>query len=106
MKGRDILLLGFPSGKELLPSTPEGLSIARDHFVLEGTEYRAKGDAARFLSLYQAYVRSQDVTRRRLYLEAIRDVFPKLGNKYIIDSDQKNMLPFLNLGQTKEGGKP
>ena len=67
---------------------------------------RAKGDAARFLSLYQAYVQSQDVTRRRLYLEAIRDVFPKLGSKYIIDSDQKNMLPLLNLGKTKEGGQP
>ncbi|RJR45369.1 MAG: FtsH protease activity modulator HflK [Desulfobacteraceae bacterium] len=65
---------------------------------------RAKGDASRFLSLYQAYVQSEDVTRRRLYLEAIRDIFPKLGNKYIVDSDQKNLLPLLNLGRAKEGG--
>jgi membrane protease subunit HflK len=66
---------------------------------------RAKGDAARFVSLYQAYTQSEDVTRRRLYLEAIRDVFPKLGNKYIVDSNQKNLLPLLNLGRAKEGGE-
>jgi len=66
---------------------------------------RAKGDASRFLSLYQAYVKSEDVTRRRLYLEAIRDIFPKLGNKYIVDSNQKNFLPLLNLGKTEKGGE-
>jgi modulator of FtsH protease HflK len=58
---------------------------------------RAKGDAARFLSLYEEYSKAKDVTKRRLYLEAINDVFPKLGNKYIIDSQQKNLLPLLNL---------
>jgi membrane protease subunit HflK len=65
---------------------------------------KSKGDASRFLSLYQAYIQSEDVTRRRMYLETIRDIFPKLGNKYIVDSDQKNFLPLLNLGPNKEGG--
>jgi membrane protease subunit HflK len=62
---------------------------------------RAKGDAARFISLYEEYAKAEDVTRRRLYLEAIRDVFPKLGNKYIVDAEQNNLLPLLNLGQSK-----
>jgi len=62
---------------------------------------RAKGDAARFLSLYAEYSKAKDVTRRRLYLETLKDVFPKLGNKYIIDEDQKNVLPLLNLGKEK-----
>jgi membrane protease subunit HflK len=62
---------------------------------------RAKGDAARFLSLYQEYVRAEDVTRRRLYLEAIQQVFPRLGKKYIVDAGQKNLLPLLNLGGSK-----
>jgi len=62
---------------------------------------RAKGDAARFLSLYAEYSKAKDVTRRRLYLETLKDVFPKLGTKYIIDEDQKNVLPLLNLGVTK-----
>ncbi|MDM8526520.1 FtsH protease activity modulator HflK [Desulfococcaceae bacterium HSG8] len=60
---------------------------------------RAKGDAARFRAIYEEYVKAKDVTRRRLYLETVRDVFPKLGQKYIIDSDQNNVLPFLNLGK-------
>lgn len=59
---------------------------------------RAKGDAARFSSIYEEYVKAKDVTRRRLYLEALKDLFPKLGKKYIIDADQKNLLPLLNLG--------
>jgi membrane protease subunit HflK len=66
---------------------------------------RAKGDASRFLSLYEEYAKAQDVTRRRLYLESLRDIFPKLGDKYIVDSGQKNLLPFLNLGQSKGGQK-
>jgi len=65
---------------------------------------RAKGDASRFLSLYEEYSKAEDVTRRRLYLEALRDIYPKLGNKYIIDAEQNNLLPLLNLGQPK-GGK-
>jgi membrane protease subunit HflK len=33
----------------------------------------------------------------------IKDVFPKLGDKYIVDSDQQNILPLLNLGQQQKG---
>ena len=55
---------------------------------------------------YKEYIKAKDVTRRRLYLEKMKDLFPKMGNKYIIDSNQKNLLPLLNLdkqinGQTK-----
>jgi len=61
---------------------------------------RAKGDASRFTQLYTEYFQAKDVTKRRLYLETMQDVFPKIGKKYIIDSDQKNLLPFLNMGDT------
>lgn len=59
---------------------------------------RAKGDAARFASIYREYTLAKDVTKRRLYLEALSDLFPKLGQKYIVDRNQKNLLPLLNLG--------
>ncbi len=59
---------------------------------------RAQGDAAKFSAVYQAYAKAKDVTKRRMYLEAMLDIFPKMGTKYIIDSDQKNLLPFLNMG--------
>ena len=58
---------------------------------------RAKGDAARFTSIYQEYIKAKDVTKRRMYLETMRDLFPKLGPKYIVDADQKNFLPLLNI---------
>jgi modulator of FtsH protease HflK len=66
---------------------------------------RAKGDAARFKSFYAEYAKAPDITKRRLYLETLRDLFPKLGQKYIVDADQKNLLPFLNLGQQNGGTK-
>jgi len=63
---------------------------------------RAEGDSARFIAFYNEYAKARDVTKRRLYLETLKDLFPKLGKKYIIDSDQKNLLPLLNIG-SKEG---
>ena len=66
---------------------------------------RAKGDASRFLALYEEYDKAKDVTRRRLYLETLRDIFPKLGDKFIVDARQRNLLPLLNLGNTKGGLK-
>ena len=62
---------------------------------------RAKGDAARFTAIYKEYSRAKDVTRRRLYLEMLKELFPKLGDKFIVDQDQKNLLPLLNLGKSK-----
>jgi membrane protease subunit HflK len=62
---------------------------------------RAKGDASRFKAMYAEYAKAKDVTKRRLYLEMLRELFPKLGEKFIIDADQKNLLPLLNLGKQK-----
>jgi membrane protease subunit HflK len=63
---------------------------------------RARGDANRFEAIYLEYAKAKDVTKRRLYLETLGDLLPKMGHKYIVDSEQKNLLPLLNLG--KEGG--
>ncbi|MBW2247967.1 MAG: protease modulator HflK, partial [Deltaproteobacteria bacterium] len=60
---------------------------------------RAKGDASRFKAVYAEYTKAKDVTKRRLYLESLKALLPKLGEKYIVDADQKNLLPLLNLGK-------
>jgi membrane protease subunit HflK len=60
---------------------------------------RAQGDATRFTALYEEYSKAKEITKRRIYLENLKELFPKMGDKYIIDSDQKNVLPFLNLGK-------
>jgi len=58
---------------------------------------RAQGDVAKFSAVYKEYVKSKDVTKKRLYLEAMAEIVPKLGKKFIVDSGQKNLLPLLNL---------
>lgn len=63
---------------------------------------RAKGDAAKFIATWSAYKDAKDVTRKRLFLEAMDDVLPKVGVKYIVDSQQKTILPLLQLN--REGG--
>ena len=62
----------------------------------------AKGDAAKFTSIWSAYKDAKDVTRKRLYLETMHQVIPKAGKKYIIDPSQQGILPLLRLGENKE----
>ena len=64
---------------------------------------RAQGDARRFLATWQEYKDAKEVTRRRLYLESLAEVLPKVRRKYILDSDVGGILPLLNLGA--EGGE-
>jgi membrane protease subunit HflK len=59
----------------------------------------AKGDASRFTAVYQEYARAPLVTRKRLYLETINEVMQKIGKKIIMDGQQKNLLPLLNLNE-------
>ena len=59
---------------------------------------RAQGDAIKFSTIYQEYAKAKEVTKKRMYLESMLEIFPNLGPKYIIDSEQKNLLPFLNMG--------
>ncbi|BBO79154.1 HflK protein [Desulfosarcina widdelii] len=66
---------------------------------------RAKGDAARFSDLYSEYIKAKDVTKRRLYLESLKELLPKIDRKFIVDADQKNVLPLLNLGNNGGGIK-
>ena len=63
---------------------------------------RAQGNAARFTATYEAYRRSPEVTRRRLYLETMQRVLPAVGRKLFVDEDTTGVLPLLNL----DGGAP
>jgi modulator of FtsH protease HflK len=60
----------------------------------------AKGDVARFSALLTEYRKAPDVTRRRLYLETMREILPAVGQTYVFDADQPaSLLPFLDLKQ-------
>jgi membrane protease subunit HflK len=57
----------------------------------------ATGESARFLAVLAEYRKSKNVTRQRLYLEAMETILPGI-TKYIIDGDSGgNLLQFLPL---------
>lgn len=61
----------------------------------------ATGDASRFDALYTEYIKAPEVTKKRIYLETMERLLPKIGNKVIVDEKGNNILPLLNLGGKK-----
>ena len=82
--------------KEQAISEAEGYKIRRIN--------EATGDTRAFLAVWKEYEKAKDVTRRRLYLETMSKILPQCEEIYIIDKDQKGILPILNLGGDKAGG--
>lgn len=61
---------------------------------------RAKGDAAKFRSIAQEYKKAPKITKKRLYLEAMEEIFTEADNLTIVDDRVKGLLPlFGNMGQ-------
>jgi membrane protease subunit HflK len=73
---------------------------AAEGYALERVN-NAEGDAKRFVALVEEYRKAPAVTRKRLYLETMAELAPKLGRKLIVDDDTRGILPLLGLGDTK-----
>jgi membrane protease subunit HflK len=74
-----------------------GRTIAQaEGFALERVN-RAKGEANRFQAILAQYRRFPEVTRKRLYLEALTTILPAAKSLYIVDADQKALIPWLSL---------
>jgi membrane protease subunit HflK len=71
---------------------------------------RASGEANRFNAILDEYTRAPEVTRRRLYLESLSSFLAEMKGVYIVDSEQKALVPWLPLEPGAkalvEGGKP
>lgn len=63
----------------------------------------AKGDAERFTDLLKEYRKAPEVTRERLYLETMTDVY-SATSKVLVDVDKGNSLIYLPLEQLVKGG--
>jgi membrane protease subunit HflK len=59
----------------------------------------AKGEAARFTAILEEYRQAQEVTRRRMFLEMVDEVLPKIKRVYVIEGSQHPPLPLLDLGE-------
>jgi len=62
----------------------------------------ALGETSRFNALYREYVKAPEVTKKRLYLETLGNVLPKLGHKIITDEKGNNVLPLLQMQYDKK----
>ncbi len=65
----------------------------------------AEGEANRFLSVYNAYLEDKDVTRKRLFLERMQQVF-KDSEKVIIDKGGAGVVPYLPLPELRRRPEP
>ncbi len=62
----------------------------------------SKGETARFLAIMKEYQAAKDVTRQRMYLETMQEVLPTVKDIYVIDKDQRSILPFLDISGSKQ----
>jgi len=62
----------------------------------------SQGDTSRFLSILKEYERAPEVTRDRLYIDAMESVFAN-SNKVLVDSKSNNNLMYLPLDKLISG---
>ena len=66
---------------------------------------KAKGETSRFNAILTEYKRAKDVTRKRMYLETMQEILPEVEEVFLVDKDQKGILPLLDLNKAKTGAK-
>ena len=64
----------------------------------------AKGETARFKAIVAEYLKAKDVTRRRMYIETMQEILPKVKRLYVMDGKEQPVLPFLNLSDDGQTG--
>ena len=68
---------------------------------------RADGESQRFLALATEYAKAKDVTRRRMYIEAMEEILSAQGmEKLLLSKDAGKVLPLLPLGPGIMSGQP
>lgn len=101
---QDKIRLGNEAQKEANSKIPKAVGTAKK-VIQEAQGYAiarvnvAEGDVARFNAIYEKYVKFREVTRTRMYVEAMKVALPQVQEVIIIDQEIKGMLPLLNLGE-------
>ncbi|WEF23317.1 FtsH protease activity modulator HflK [Paracoccus sp. S3-43] len=68
----------------------------------------AQGEAARFNSIYEEYVKAPEVTRRRMYLETMENVLGGVDKVILgdgVDGQGSGVVPYLPLDQLRRSGQ-
>ena len=61
----------------------------------------AQGEADRFLAILKEYRQAKDVTKARYYLESMNQLLNNVEEIYVIDADQKGIVPLLDLQKAR-----
>ena len=59
----------------------------------------AIGDVSQFTQVFKEYQKSPGITRQRIYLETMEEIYQAVDRKIIIDESANGVLPLLNLNQ-------
>ena len=59
----------------------------------------AIGSVSRFTQVFEEYQKAPNITRQRIYLETMAEIYQAVDRKIIIDEDVNGVLPLLNLNQ-------
>ena len=62
---------------------------------------RAEGDVAKFKAIVKEYTKAKEVTKERLYLEAMEEILPGIDKYIVPNGEDGNLLNLLNLTGTK-----
>ena len=94
---------------EMLPKA-RGLAA---EIINQATAYKetrilgAQGETQRFLAVLDEYNRAQDVTRQRMYMEAMEEILSRPGlQKLILSTDGASALPLLPLDRMMPAESP
>ena len=61
----------------------------------------AKGAVSRFTQVFEEYKKAPEITRQRIYLETMSEIYQAVDRKIIIDESATGVLPLLNLSQER-----
>jgi membrane protease subunit HflK len=67
-------------------------------YGLERTN-RAQGEASRFRDILSEYEKAPDISRQRMYVEALQALTGKMERLIVLDGNQRNVLPLLDLNR-------
>lgn len=90
---------------EILPGA-KGQAARIEHEAVAYREQKikqAEGDAARFLARLKEYRKARNLTRKRLYLEAMEEILSH-AQKFVIDSERQNVVPLLPFEALRQPG--
>ena len=67
--------------------------ISRARGYADALVNRSKGDAKKFESVLKAYKTAPNITKKRIYLETMEEIFKTMDEITIVDEDVKGVLP-------------